>query len=264
MALPLRLATQGKIVRSLTLILALFLTRAALAENKEAGKALNEFFEAEWNYEMEQSPARASSMGDRRWNDRWGDQSLEAIRKREEHAKDALARLKKFDRAQLSPADQLNFDLFQKDLEMDIEGSKFRSYLMPINQRGGIQTLDELGDRLRFETVKDFEDWIARLRAFPVLIDQNIVLMREGARAKVMWPKIVLNRVPAQIDKQLVAKPEDSPFFKPFKKFPDAISAADRERLAKSAPDAITAGGLPSFRKRRKNLVEGYLPVWVE
>jgi len=256
-----------KIMRSFIFVTLLFLalaSRTASAENKETGKTLNAFFEAEWNYQMEQSPARASSMGDRRWNDRWGDQSLEAIKKREEHARDTLARLKKFDRAQLSPADQLNYDLFQKDLEMDIEGSKFRSYLMPINQRGGIQTLDELGDRLRFETVKDFEDWIARLRAFPALMDQNIALMREGARAKVMWPKIVLNRVPGQIDKQLVAKPEDSPFFKPFKKFPDAISAADRERLAKAAQEAITSGVLPSFQKLKKYFVEEYLPAGFE
>src|SRR5258707_7712155 len=123
MALSLRLATHSKIMRLFFLLPVLLLPHLAFAENKEAGKALNEFFETEWNYEMEQSPARASSMGDRRWNDRWGDQSLEAIRKREDHAREALARLKKFDRAQLSPADQLNYDLFQKDLEMDIEGS---------------------------------------------------------------------------------------------------------------------------------------------
>jgi uncharacterized protein (DUF885 family) len=235
----------------------------AFAETKggDVGKALNAFFDSEWDYEMEQSPPRASSMGDRRWNDRWGDQSLEAIRKREAHASEALARLKKFDRARLSPADQLNYDLFKKDLETDIEGSKFRSYLMPINQRGGLQTLDELGDRLRFETVKDFEDWIARLRAFPVLMDQSIVLMREGARAHIMWPRIVLDRVPAQIDKQLVSKPEESPFFKPFKKFPDAIGAADRERLSKAAQDAIAAGVLPSFQKLRKYFVDEYLPA---
>ncbi|PYJ89595.1 MAG: hypothetical protein DME70_01825, partial [Verrucomicrobia bacterium] len=145
MALPLQLATHRKTMRLLTLFLALLITRVALAESKDAGKALNEFFEAEWNYEMEQSPVRASSMGDRRWNDRWGDQSLEAIHKREEHAIAALERLKKFDRTQLSAADQLNYDLFKKDLEQDIEGAKFRSYLMPINQRGGIQTSDELG-----------------------------------------------------------------------------------------------------------------------
>jgi uncharacterized protein (DUF885 family) len=238
-------------------------THAALEETKdaEAGKALNAFFDSEWDYEMEQSPARASSMGDRRWNDRWGDQSLEAIRKREEHAIEALARLKKFDRARLSPTDQLNYDLFKKDLETDIEGSKFRTYLMPITQRGGLQTLDELGDRLRFETVKDFEDWIARLRAFPALMDQSIALMREGARAHIIWPRIVLDRVPAQIDKQLVSKPEESPFFKPFKKFPDAISAADRERLSKAAQDAIAAGVLPSFQKLKKYFVDEYLPA---
>jgi len=230
------------------------------AEKKDAGKALNEFFEAEWNYEMEQSPVRASFMGDRRWNDRWGDQSLEAIRKREQHATETLARLTKFDRAQLSPADQLNYDLFKKDLENDIEGSKFRSYLMPINQRGGMQTLDELGDRLRFDTVKDYEDWIARLRAVPVLMDQTIALMREGAKAHIIWPKIVLNRVPAQIDKQLVTKPEESAFYKPFTKFPDAIGATDRERLTKAGQEAIASAVLPSFQKLKKFFVDEYLP----
>src|ERR1044072_3701975 len=153
-----------KITFSLRLPLILFLLqspRIFAVENKEAGKALNDFFDAEWNYDMEQSPVRASFMGDRRWNDRWGDQTLEAIRKREEHAKDALVRFKKIDRSQLSPADQLNYDLFQKDLETDIERAKFSTYLMPITQRGGIQTLDELTDRLRFETRKDFEDWVA-------------------------------------------------------------------------------------------------------
>ena len=225
---------------------------AAEPKETEAGKALNAYFEAEWEYEMEQSPVRASFMGDRRWNDRWGDSSLEAIRKREAHAVDALARLKKFDRAKLSPVDQVNYDLFQKDLETDIEGAKFRTYLMPITQRGGLQTLDELGDRLRFETVKDYEDWIARLRALPTLVDQTIALMKEGAKEKIIWPKIVLNRVPAQIDKQLVSKPEESPFYKPFTKFPEAISPADRERLSKAGQEAIAAGVLPSFQKLRK------------
>ena len=239
--------------------------RSAPAQDKngrsEAGKTLNDFFESEWNYEMEQNPVRASFLGDRRWNDRWGDRSLEAYRKREEHMPDALARLARIDRAQLSPADQLNYDLFKKDLETDIEEAKFRGYLMPINQRGGPQTLDELGERLRFETVKDYEDWVARLRAFPLLMDQQITLTGEGARAQVIWPKVVLERVPAQIDKQLVSKPEESPFYKPFTKFPDAIPAADRERLTKSASEAIASGVIPSFQKLKKYFVDEYLPA---
>ncbi|MEY2482987.1 MAG: hypothetical protein QOK24_1515 [Verrucomicrobiota bacterium] len=270
MPLPPQLATNRdnsmRIIKfSLTLlVLALLkLPAGAAPETKEteASKSLNAFFEAEWNYEMEQSPARASSMGDRRWNDRWGDQSLEAIRKREEHEKQALAGLSKFDRANLPLTDQLNYDLFKKDLETDIEGFKFRTYLMPINQRGGLQTLDELGDRLRFETVKDYEDWIARLRAFPALMDQNIALMREGAKSHIIWPKIVLERVPAQIDKQLVSKPDESPFYKAFQKFPEAIAAADRDRLTKAAQEAIASGVLPSFQKLKKYFVEEYLPA---
>ncbi|MEY2521205.1 MAG: hypothetical protein QOF24_2964 [Verrucomicrobiota bacterium] len=270
MPLPPQLATNrdnsmrlNKFSLTLLVLALLKLPFATAAETKEteASKSLNAFFEAEWNYEMEQSPARASSMGDRRWNDRWGDQSLEAIRKREEHAKQALAGLSKFDRAKLPLPDQLNYDLFKKDLETDIEGFKFRTYLMPINQRGGLQTLDELGDRLRFETVKDYEDWIARLRAFPALMDQNIALMREGAKSHIIWPKIVLERVPAQIDKQLVSKPDESPFYKAFQKFPEAIAAADRDRLTKAAQEAIASGVLPSFQKLKKYFVEEYLPA---
>jgi len=248
-------------VTSLVIACLLLPAAAGFAEpsDSEAGKALSAIFEAEWNYEMEQSPVRASSMGDRRWNDRWGDQSTEAILQRQEHAKETLNALGKFERAKLSAADQLNYDLFKKDLESEIEGFQFRTHLMPINQRGGIQTLDELGDRLRFETVKDFEDWIARLQSLPVLMDQQIALMREGSRSGMMWPRIVLERVPAQIDKQLVAKPDESPFFKPFKKFPDSVSAADRERLTKAAQEAITAAVLPSYDKLKKFFVNEYL-----
>src|ERR671919_1576624 len=106
----------------------------------ETTKTLHAFFEAEWDYQMEQNPTQASSLGDRRWNDRWRDDSLDAIRKRHEHTRDALVRFNKIDRAKLSSADQLNYDLFKKDLEEDIEEFKFQMYLLPINQRGGLQT----------------------------------------------------------------------------------------------------------------------------
>ena len=228
------------------------------------GKALHAFFEAEWDYEMEQSPTRASSLGDRRWNDRWGDNSPDAIRQREEHTRDALLRFGKIARAKLSPLDQLNYDLFKKNLEEDIAGFKFRRYLLPINQRGGIQTADELGERLRFQTVKDYEDWVARLRSFPVAVDQTIALMREGAKARVMWPKIVLERVPNQIDKQIVENPEESPFFKPFKKFQTDIAPAEQTRLQQAARDAITAGVIPSFRKLKDYFAEYLVAAYPE
>ena len=234
---------------------------AAPAATSDAAKTLHAFFEAEWDYAMEQNPTWASSLGDRRWNDRWEDASLEAIQKRQEHARVALETLKKIDRASLSPADQLNYDLFKKDAETDIAGFKFQMHLLPINQRGGIQTEDELTERLRFQTVKDYDDWIARLRAFPRFMDQTIALMREGVKAKVLWPRVVLERVPGQIDKQLVPDPEESPFFKPLTKFPPEISAADRDRLAKAAREAIDHAVIPSFEKLKTYFAGEYLPA---
>ncbi len=80
---------------------------------------------------------------------------------------------------------------------------------MPVNQGGGIQSADQLADRLRFQTVKDYEDWLARLRAYPAYVDQTMELMREGVRAKMLWPKVTLQRVPGQLDRQLALAPED-------------------------------------------------------
>ncbi|MDQ3653253.1 MAG: DUF885 domain-containing protein [Acidobacteriota bacterium] len=229
-----------------------------------AAKALHALFDAEWEYTLEQNPTWASRLGDRRWNDRWNDSSLDAIQKIQAHRVDTLARLKQIDRTQLSPDDQLNYDLFRREYEEDVAEHKYRLYLLPLNQRNGIQTSDELATLLRFETVKDYEDWVARLRAFPVMMEQTIALMREGVGARVLWPKVIMQRVPAQIDKQIVDDPQQSGFYRPFKSFPESIPAAERERLAKSAREAIATGVMPAYRKLKEFFVGEYLPASLE
>ena len=238
-----------------------FPSSAAAQVDETTTNALHKLFDADWDYQMEQSPTTASTLGDRRWNDRWEDVSIAAIEKRHEHRIDVLAQLKKIDRQKLSTADQLNYDLFLKDLGNDIEEYKYRTFLLPVNQRGGIQSSDELAELLRFQTVKDYEDWIARLRAFPRLMDQTIALMRNGIKARIIWPKVVLDRVPTQIDKQIVENPQDSPFFKPFKEFPPDIPSPERERLAASAREAITSSIVPAFRQLKQFFAAEYLPA---
>ena len=142
-------------------IVLLFLLRAAaLAQDSranDAAKALHDLFAAEWDYQMEQHPTWASSLGDRRWNDRWSDISLDAIFKRHDHDIATLNKLTKIDRGALSPADQLNYDLFKKDYENDIEDFQYRWYLLPLNQLGGVHTVNQLAEVLRFDTLKDYE-----------------------------------------------------------------------------------------------------------
>jgi uncharacterized protein (DUF885 family) len=224
-------------------------------------KALHDLFTTEWDYDMQQHPEEASTQGDRRWNDRWTDESLEAHARRNQHNQDVLARLSKIDRSTLSPADQVNYDLFKKRYEDRLEGYKFHWFMLPLNQREGIQTSDDLADALRFETLKDYEDWIGRLRAFPEHMDQTIALMREGIRERMVHPKIIMQRIPAQIDKQLVSDPAQSPFYKPFQHFSHNISAADQQRLQAAARQAIQQQILPAFQKFKQFFVTEYLPA---
>ncbi len=231
----------------------------AFAQDASTSKALHELFDREWEYQMEQSPTRASQLGDRRWNDRWPDVSLESIRKDHDHDRATLEQLAKIDRSKLSPQDQLNYDLFKKNYETGIEEYKFQWYLAPLNQRGGIQSQNELADSLRFQTIKDYEDWIARLKSFPVYMDQTMALMREGIKARVLLPKVIMNRVPAQIDKQIVANPDQSLYYKPFKQFPASIPVNEQERLMREAINAISANIIPSYTKFKRFFVEEYL-----
>jgi uncharacterized protein (DUF885 family) len=223
--------------------------------------ALHQLFAAAWDYAMEQSPTWASQLGDRRWNDRWEDVSLAAIQRRHDHATQTLQRLQRIDRSKLSSADQLNCDLFEYETRLAIEEHQYGLYLLPLNQREGVQTADELADALRFESAKDYADWIARLRALPTYLDQTMALMREGIRQRRVQPKITMQRVPAQIDKQLVAAPEASPFFKPLQTFPATVAEAERGRLQALAKQAIAQQVLPAYGRFREFFTNEYLPA---
>ena len=246
-------------------LIALFLwcpvLRAEEDHLNEVAKALHDLFASEWDYQMEQHPRWASTLGDRRWNDRWEDRSLNAIEKRHGHNIEVLSKLRAIDRSALSPPDRLNYDLFLKDYQDEVEGHQYGWYLIPLDHRGGIQTADELADALRFETVKDFDDWLARLRAFPTYMEQTIVLMRDGIKARMILPKIVLGRIPAQIDHQIVTDPKASPFYKPFRHYSASIAEADRRRLSQQAENVIAAAVVPAFRQLKEFFLKDYLPA---
>ena len=243
------------------LLLMFLIGPLGFSQDDSATRSLHSLLNREWEYELEQNPTRASSLGDRRWNDRWRDLSLGAIKRRHDHHITVLAELAKIDRGKLSRTDQLNYDLFKKEYDTNVEAYKYRWYLVPLNQRGGIQSENELADSLRFETVKDYEDWIARLNAFPGYMEQTIALMREGIRTRILLPKVIMQRVPAQIDKQIVDNPDQSLFYKPFRRFPATVAVPEQERLMRLAIGAIETNIIPSYRLFKRFFVEEYLPA---
>ncbi len=223
--------------------------------------AFQDLLNQAWERGLRENPTFASLLGDLRYNDRWPDLSLQFIEKQFQDNRATLVQLAQIDRSQLSVGDQLNYDLFKDGYERGIEEQDYRWYLLPVTQRGGIQTEDDIARQLSFKTLKDYQDWLKRLETFPDYMDQTIALMEEGIKQKIVHPKVIMQRIPAQIDKQIVADPVESPFYYPFKKFPETISVAERTRLINQAKKLITDQVIPSYYKFKAFFTQQYLPA---
>jgi uncharacterized protein (DUF885 family) len=232
----------------------------ARAQTNSQNPVLQKLFADEWERGLRESPENASYNGDSRFNDRWSDLSLSAIAQREAEDRAALEQLHAIDRKGLSAADQLDYDTFEWGLQRSIERQKFHEYQQPISHQGGPQTADGIAEVLPFASLKDYQDWLKRLQALPAVIDQVIVLMQEGVKAGNLPPRILMQRVPAQIAGQVVDDPAKSAFYKPFLKFPEAISASDREQLQDEAKRVIAGDVVPAYLKLQAYFNDEYLP----
>ncbi len=218
-------------------------------------------FQAHWKYSMEESPEAATYAGYAGLNDRWTDISLSAVERRRKDTHSWLKALESIDRPKLGTGDQLNYDLFRRELLLDIEGEKFPSELMPINQMGGVQ--QEIAQTLSLmplEREKDYQDAIARIRAAPKLIDENIALLRLGLAQRVTPPQIVLRDVPQQIQNQIVEDMSRNPVYGAFTNFPANIPRSVRAKLTNEAETAIREQLLPAWRKLHDFFAKEYLP----
>lgn len=247
---------------TLTLIAALMMLCSIVGTGSaDEGERLHDLFDAEWEWTLRESPTLASHLGDLRYNTQWSDISLEAIDRRHQHRLDVLGQLDGFDVEQLSETDRLNLTLFRKQYQTEVDGYAYRWHFVPMTHRDGIQEANSLADSLRFEKVKDYEDWIARLQAFGTYMDQTIALMQAGVEAGLVQPKVVMQRVPGQIARQIVDDPQQSLFYKPFRQYSDDISEADRKRLTEQAEQAIADVIVPSYRKLQTIFESEYLPA---
>jgi uncharacterized protein (DUF885 family) len=250
--------------RSLVPILVLVATGAgapAARAADDAGAQLNSLFQSEWERGLRENPLGATYLGDHRYDDRWPDLSDNAMAK--SHAEDeaVLATLARIDPASLTDADRLNRDLFRRMVQNSVDSYKWGAQYMPINQRGGVQSVSELAGLINFTTARDYENWIARLKGIGTFVDQNIALMREGVRRGLVQPKIIMQRIPGQIAKQVVEDPEASPFYAPFRTMPAGMAAAEQERLRAAGRAAITRSVVPAYGRLQDYFVKDYLPA---
>ena len=250
-------------MKRLSLLLGAFLvgfTMTAQSQIQSHSQTLHALFASEWERGLKDSPESASYQGDTRYNDRWTDMSLGAIAAREAADRVALQRLRAIPRAQLSAADQLHHDTFEWNLRLAVQRQPFKEYLQPIGHQGGVQTADGITQTMPFATAAHYRQYLARLAALPALVDQNIVLLQEGLKAGRMPPRVLMNRVPAQIKAQIVADATTSPFYAPFKRVPATLPEAERQALAAEARALISDRIVPAYRKLQTAFERDYLP----
>jgi uncharacterized protein (DUF885 family) len=233
----------------------------ATASLEARRKALNDLLHEQWEYTMRTSPIYASILGDKRWNDKLDDFSQAAIDDSLVQARKFLTRFEAIDITGFPDQEILNKELMVRDLKMNLEGARFKPWEMPVNQFSGIHIdAPQLVSILSFENVKDYEDYISRLKQIPRLFDQTIAQMRKGMAEGLMPPKILLEKVVTQADGLARTDAEKSPFAHPFEKFPDAIPEADRKRLHDEGLAAIRDSITPAYVKFTAFVRDEYAP----
>jgi len=227
------------------LALAMLIPAAVAAANPPADlearrKALNDLLHEQWEYNMRTSPIYASILGDKRYNDKLDDFSQAAI-------DDNLVQTRRF---------------LERFEAIDTTGfPEQETWEMPVSQQDGIHIdAPQLVSVLSFENVKDYEDYITRLKLLPILFDQTIVQMRKGMAEGMMQPRILLDKVVTQANGIATTPADQSPFTHPFEKFPDAISEADRKRLREADLAAVKDSVIPAYVKFTAFVRDEYAP----
>jgi len=219
--------------------------------------AQNALFEEQYESDLRNFPERATSYGDYRYNDKLADYSLEAIFRRQKTNQDFLARLEAIPSAGFSDQDQLSHDLLVRVLEQRIADFNLKEYEMPINQQNGVHTsLADLPLSVPFDSVKHYEDYIARLRLIPRALNQTTEVLRAGMKDKLMPVRFLIDKLPVQCEGIIDA----DPFLIPTRKYPADISADDRKRLTQQITDAINADVMPAYKTFATFLRTEYAP----
>ena len=219
--------------------------------------AQNALFEDFYQNNLRNHPEAATSVGDLRYNDRLADVSLLAIAREHAEADAFLARLKAISTDGMEDKDRLSHELLERQFTTGDEAYALKNYEMPVNQQNGVHTgLADLPQGMPFDSVKHYEDYIARLHQIPLVLEQTTEVMRAGERDGLMPVKFIMEKIPGQCQGILAA----NPFLTPTKKYPASISAADQQRLTAAITKALNEEVFPAYRKFANFVATDYAP----
>ncbi|MES2319513.1 MAG: DUF885 family protein [Pseudomonadota bacterium] len=234
-------------------------TGTDVAARREALKTL---LAAQWEYNLKNSPEFASIIGDKRYNDRLSDFSQAAIDADNKQSAAFLKQFEAIDTTGFPVQERLNQELMVRNLKLSVEGARFKDWEMPVLQNSGIHIdAPQLVAMLSFATVKDYEDYIARLKQLPRLFSETTIQMQKGMQDRLMPPQFLIPQIVKQTTTIASQQAKDSPFAEPIKKFPADFSAADKARLSAAVLAAISQDVLPAYKKFATFVKTKYQPL---
>jgi uncharacterized protein (DUF885 family) len=244
-----------------SLLLLLIVTSSIFAQDlkpvADRLAAQNALFEEQYETDLRNFPERATAYGDYRYNDKLADYSLHAILQRHHTDETFLARLEAIPSAGFSDQDQLSHDLLIRVLQLRIADFDLKEYEMPINQQNGIHTsLADMPLSMPFDSVKHYEDYIARLHQIPRVLTESAEVLRAGMKDKLMPVRFLAEKLPVQCQGIIDA----NPFLLPTKKYPAEISPEDQKRLTQQITDAIATDVVPAYKTFATFLSTEYAP----
>lgn len=239
---------------------------AAQAPQADKAAQLNQLYADYWEAVLKLNPLQATFQGDNRYNDQLPDMGSAEFRKQQHDlAVEWLGKVEKIGDAGLGGQDLLSYRIFVEEQKQSLEGEKFPGWMLPVNQMGStVSYAVMLGSgqvAQPFKTVKDYDNWLARAGRVPVLLDTEIANMREGIKAGVVQPRVLMEKVVPQFDALIAAKAEDSQFWGPITAMPADFPAADKERLTAAYRELIEQQLMPAIKKQRDFIANEYLPA---
>ena len=219
--------------------------------------AQNALFEESWQTSLRLNPTRATAVGDYRYNDQLGDDSLAAIAHRHDLDVADLAKIKAIDATGFPERDLISHDLFLRQVQQRVEDYDLKEYEMPISGMGGIHTgLADLPLSMPFDSVKHYEDYISRLHQIPKAFQQTEEVLRAGVKDHLVIVRFIAEKVPGQCDGVISA----NPFVIPVKKFPASFSEADKKRLTDEINAAVQTEVFPAYKQFSSFISTDYIP----
>jgi uncharacterized protein (DUF885 family) len=237
-----------------------FATAQASATVESRLAAQNALFDDAWQTSLKMNPTLATAVGDYRYNDQLGDYSLTSIAERHQRDLTDLAHIKAIDPAGFPEQDLISHDLFLRQLQQRVEDHDLKEYEMPLSSSGGgggiHANLADLPLSMPFDSVKHYEDYIARLHQIPKAFLQVEDVLRAGVKDKLVPVRFIAEKIPDQANGVVAA----NPFFIPLKKFPASFSDEDKKRLTDEITSTVNNEVFPAYKQFAAFITTDYIP----